>query len=244
MPTTATEAEQIASRSFHMLTTPKPTPRPVCSNMVECCLIEMTGLARATKVLRHSDGVISTMTREDQHQALYVVVDALLIQVGRLNHMLLGERMAALEPPRDLREGDNDDEEEDEPDDHDGLGALLAVSQLTREQLEHMSEHGRNVLVSHCQRVMADVDRVERKRRGQPDDDEQEAADCAEDTICDAHAGQELEPLDKQTKCLMRMGGMTDADVAAMSPHGRKVLVSYCQSLTQAVINAQAAEAA
>ena len=131
----------------------------------------------------------------------------------------------------------------------DGLVTALRLVRWADELVRHGTAAERRAadaaqegLFSVIDATVVQAEKLSRVIHGEPAPGvEQRACGCAEDTACDAHAEQELAPLDKQTKCLMRMGGMTDADVAAMSPHERKVLVSYCQSLTQVVINVQAA---
>ena len=42
------------------------------------------------------------------------------------------------------------------------LRTLVAMRDLTREQIAGMTEHERKVLVSFCRRLLADIDRTER----------------------------------------------------------------------------------
>jgi|KBSSwiStaDraftv2_1062776.scaffolds.fasta_scaffold237115_3 hypothetical protein len=125
-------------------------PNPADPVDIESELTELEGVAVALKIVRHGSGIFSDLRHDSsayQH-ALFTMVDTVLDQIEKLSTAYRGEGH------------DDPDEEEDSPEARKAKAAL-GISQLTKEDVASMSPHGRKVISSHCERLLAAVDEVE-----------------------------------------------------------------------------------
>jgi hypothetical protein len=125
------------------------TPRRADQHDVEGAFMGLEGVVEAFKIVRWSENIMERRRLSPATAlALISLVDAVVDKTFRLDEMLNGHR-------------DYDGEEDEDSPEARKTKAALGISELTKEDVASISPHGRKVISSHCERLLAAVDEAE-----------------------------------------------------------------------------------